>query len=896
MFSPRLKVRALLLTLVPLAAFAYQSQSPPADDEIVLGPEPKEMFLDFVVRSKDGRLIRDLKPEEVHIVDGVFPLLLKGIEAVTPPKGRVFKDEDHRFITLVFDTVIPEQSDIAAKIAREILRSSSNGVEVSVLCLTSQWNLIHPFTRDQKSIESAISTLYLRAGGHRGTKELADKAELSTQESAIDDLGARALSNLISQGARVIHEPGTLVRLFQIVRAQSGLPGRKVVLWLGSRSVPVDRDLELLISEANLSNVSFYILDTAALHRIDRVMANSEGQDEAQRSLDKYMDSEQERMRGLFTVALNTGGFFIFHRRDYLKRIRAIAEELESHYVARYIPSPREPAGVFRTTAVEVKRANVVVQYRAGYHDSAADRKRTSSEHESRMLDSPAAQNVPGDLEYGIGVFGFRPRPARPAATVIFDIPLQHLSTRKAAVLAAFRDAAGNVIARVSRDVEIGEPEGKHRLIISETVAVPPGRYTVETVVLDPFRNRMGRRTVAFTQPDPGAGPEISEIALVKGLREDDQWAPRSFFNFENALAVPNLSRVVIQGQPFYIFFILYPAEARELTLEIQLVRNGRPETTFPVRLANQLGSEPIAQMTSISSSALPPGQYELRAITKHGGDSRMRILEFVIQGASGAPMLPEPTLRTEVSSVGLPPAIDVQKDILGRAVLYAGKYTAALPNFSCVQKTERYVDPSGYGKWQKLDVMSEEVRFRMGREEYYVISADGKKQSARPAKVRGITSTGEFGSLLRDVFSPASDAKFAWRSWGVVGEVQVQVFSYEVARENSTYTLSHSGRATQRVTPGFHGLLYIEPDTGRVRRVTLTVNENELPPDFPIRACTLKTDYADRLIGDSKFLMPVSAVVELRKTPDRSTRNEITFTKYRLYTAASNILYEPKQ
>ena len=51
-----------------------------------------------------------------------------------------------------------------------------------------------------------------------------------------------------------------------------------------------------------------------------------------------------------------------------------------------------------------------------------------------------------------------------------------------------------------------------------------------------------------------------------------------------------------------------------------------------------------------------------------------MRILEFVIQGASGAPMLPEPTLRTEVSSVGLPPAIDVQKDILGRAVLYAGK------------------------------------------------------------------------------------------------------------------------------------------------------------------------------------------------------------------------------
>ena len=237
-----------------------------------------------------------------------------------------------------------------------------------------------------------------------------------------------------------------------------------------------------------------------------------------------------------------------------------------------------------------------------------------------------------------------------------------------------------------------------------------------------------------------------------------------------------------------------------------------------------------------------------------------------------------------------------MQEDILGRAVLYASKYTAALPNFSCVQKTERYVDPSGYGKWQKLDVISEEVRFRNGREDYHAMSADGKRKGARPAKVRGITSTGEFGSLLRDVLSPASAAKFAWRSWGVVGEVQVQVFSYEVARVNSTYSLSDSGRATQRVMTGFHGLLYVEPDTSQVRRVTLSVNEDDLPPDFPIRACALQTDYADRLIGDSKFLLPVSAVVELRKTPDRSTRNEITFTGYRLYTAEPKILYEPRQ
>jgi hypothetical protein len=150
-----------------------------------------------------------------------------------------------------------------------------------------------------------------------------------------------------------------------------------------------------------------------------------------------------------------------------------------------------------------------------------------------------------------------------------------------------------------------------------------------------------------------------------------------------------------------------------------------------------------------------------------------------------------------------------------------------------------------------------------------------------------GATSTGEFGSLMYEVFEPASDASFGWERWATLRGRRAYVFNYRVAQPRSKWHVVYE--RTDDVVPGYHGLIFVDRDTLSVMRITL---EAELPPSFPVQEAKTTLDYDLADISGNQYMLPLKAVIRMRKAK-YLTKNEVEFRLYRKFSAEASITFD---
>ncbi len=236
-------------------------------------------------------------------------------------------------------------------------------------------------------------------------------------------------------------------------------------------------------------------------------------------------------------------------------------------------------------------------------------------------------------------------------------------------------------------------------------------------------------------------------------------------------------------------------------------------------------------------------------------------------------------------------PSSDEIQAIVADARKRAVSYSNSLPNFICVEVTDRSIDPSGRGKWKHLDSIAELLRFHDNAESRQTLDVNGKPSTQSQDELRGkngATSWGEFGGVLKAVFQPAAKTDFQWKETDAIGSETVQVLSYRVTRENSSWGLA--GNDNWTLYPSFHGLLYIDSATRNVRRITLEADD--LPRDFSIHSASIVVDYDYVAIGAHDYLMPVRGTVGLQQGKREAVLNEIEFRNYRRYASNVKILY----
>lgn len=229
----------------------------------------------------------------------------------------------------------------------------------------------------------------------------------------------------------------------------------------------------------------------------------------------------------------------------------------------------------------------------------------------------------------------------------------------------------------------------------------------------------------------------------------------------------------------------------------------------------------------------------------------------------------------------------------------YAIQTLSRLPNFFATLTTYRFDDSPqspAPGEWpvrlgmRAIGSSSREITFRDGRDsrDPAEVSVGGKQ----PEQSVGLTTRGEFGSILVLMLVDTAKGKMTWSHWEQPPTGLVGVFHYSVPKSASHYTVSYccivqqqtiegpsaggrgrrSGMGPQilsaqsaagdshtfRETPGYHGTLSIDPATGAILRITL---EAELNPGDPLLHAAIMIEYGPVPIGNRSFICPVRSL-----------------------------------
>src|SRR6202035_3348500 len=140
--------------------------------------------------------------------------------------------------------------------------------------------------------------------------------------------------------------------------------------------------------------------------------------------------------------------------------------------------------------------------------------------------------------------------------------------------------------------------------------------------------------------------------------------------------------------------------------------------------------------------------------------------LRELSQVSANLPPPPPPAPKPIVVMIPAPDSIE-QKRILAEITENAINYSKNLPNFICTQVTRRNIDPSGLENWRLMDTIQEQLSYFDHKENYKVSMVNGKMvNNVNHLQASGATSSGEFGTMLYEIFSPESETQFDWERW----------------------------------------------------------------------------------------------------------------------------------
>jgi VWFA-related protein len=469
----------------------------------------------------------------------------------------------------------------------------------------------------------------------------------------------------------------TALALLAVVESLAYLPGRKTIVFF-SEGLPVSPSLssrlDYVIDVANRANVTAYAVDAKGLRakstltnarkemesfaeeRLNQVATGTDRTDEPlTMAFERVEDTlKLDSRSGLARLAEDTGGFLVEQTNDLSSAFRRIDEDNQFHYLLTYSPKNTEFDGKFRAIQVKVHRPGAQVFARKGYRAIRTDRANDAGGYEIPALALLDRTPLPNAFPVHAAGFSF-PDPVQPGLTpVLVNVGTDALRFRideqrstyagRVVVIVRIRDGQGREVQKLSQQYMLAgeakdlEAAKKGEILFYRESDLPPGVYTMESIVFDAIAGHGSARVATLTVPaaEPSAFG-MSSLVLVHRVEEVND--PPSAGAKASAplyvgrqLLYPNLGepirKAVTIDLPFY--FTLYDA-APEVKAYAQLLRNGEALAEAPVPLLPPTGSR-IQHVGRLPIGALPAGTYELRIRVTDGRRELSRTAFFTLQ------------------------------------------------------------------------------------------------------------------------------------------------------------------------------------------------------------------------------------------------------------------------
>jgi len=370
--------------------------------------------VDVVVLDKNGERVMDLTRDDFEIRENGKPVELTNFHIFdrrpsTPAVDRsetgerapvapvdAGTDERHRLRLMVFldnfHIRFANRNRVLGQIRPFLNEVLEGNADVMLLSADRRIHVEQPFTDDHAALNRALNRLSKRMTGAELTASEEADLEQYIEDKIALGLPLEGVKNMVhAQSAdQLSHVKSTIELLEQCVRAMSGLPGRKVLLYVsegflfsagsemlskyfGGRPGPsavsswnVADDLEDLARLANGNRVTFYTLSAAGL--------------------DSFNDSNSNLVTSLVHMASSTGGRTMFNGNYADTYLRKSLEDFRSYYSLGYTRPPTSRQERFTRIKVKVKRKGLKVLHRKGDFSKSIDERYRDQVRTALML------------------------------------------------------------------------------------------------------------------------------------------------------------------------------------------------------------------------------------------------------------------------------------------------------------------------------------------------------------------------------------------------------------------------------------------------------------------------------------------------------------------------------
>ncbi len=764
--------------------------------------------------------------------------------------------------------------------------------------------------------------------------------------SARERLMAQSIYAAIQNSTRIAqdrHFKMSLSSVLALVQAQHDLPGRKTIIYLSSvHQEQIDaaakEAIDSIVGSANQAGVGINVVDGAALghhgSQVKLLNAGSEGiahslslinWGSGEGTLDVVDDAPIDT--DLKHLAEATGGTYL--NGDGSKAMRQLVGDMTTYYQASFLLKNDDYDGKLHPLLVNPLRAGLRIRTQAGYlalPPPSADGSRVQP-FELPLMKLLNQSPLPSQFPLRASVLDMGDSDEGRRTAFAIEIPIDGLGVQKdtnsavslahLTVIANVKDQTGAVATHFSSDtpqrVASRHPGDKNVPVISvqRHFTLSPGKYTLEVLAVDTTTRKAAAQRIPFEVAGPSGSPSLSNMILVRRTdpvppNEGDTGDPlRDYKNH----VTPNLSGSLPTGDNVVsIFFVVHdnPSAPKPATLEIKVLRDGELVGGAPLVTRQASGAEYFSYLGSFSLIPITDGKYQVEALLTQGGKTAESDTFFTLSGAEGAgsaalsnlPALesvsrPAGPLAISVSAnpIQRPPDDEI-KTLLTDAAQSANDYWDALPNFTCLQVTERFTGSNNAASWEHIDTLTGQLNYFDHQEDWEFLEYEKDHKISRDSSSnpgRGVFEAGIFGGVIRGLFRLTAKANISWLETDALGDGTVQVFKYSVAKDNSNLNLRAS--ATQVVRVGYHGMIYIDSATHGVRRITEVADG--VPKNYPIHEALVSADYDYVSIGGQQYLLPIGAQTILRQGSAKSKLelDQLHFRDFHRFVSTTKIL-----
>jgi VWFA-related protein len=610
-------------------AVSFARQDPPAQQQppartVSVGSDT--VSLDFLVLSRDGTPILDLKPEDVRVTIGGKQRALKSLQLVTPPGaspataaapgvtataapgaatqpasaggeastepppppyGTNAMGDAGRSIVLVVDdeTMRPNNEGPMRTAVASFVDLLAPGDQVALITVP-RGSVRTNFTTNHDLIKQEVTRIMGQA----------EQRETFAQASCRTLYMLGALTGAIDTLARGVG-PTTFVVFTSSLVSEQLSPTRAASANQATSNIG---ECDLRAEEfqkvgfaAAAARANFYFIQH------DAAVGSSGGGDSLRAGIDN--------------LASVTGGHVNWAGRID-EALARVARETSAYYVATFQPEPGERTGNSLQVKVSVARPNTEVRVRPDMmipkaSDPSATRA-SAANPQQLLVDSRVHTELP------IRVAGFAFRHQTDQLKVIAHAEIVDPTGTIQGASAGLIDQAGRLIAQGT-----AQPAETGRRYVSLALLAPAGTYRLRMAVVDAAGQRGTAEYEVSSELVP-AGP-LRMSSLVLGLSRPAPGTENQFM-FIPTLEFKDQSSVVAQ-------FEVYSSERLGPTthgiIEIAPTLNGRRLFAMPAVVAPTSLPDMFTVTATIPIGVLEPGDYVIRAIMGVDGHPEGRIV-----------------------------------------------------------------------------------------------------------------------------------------------------------------------------------------------------------------------------------------------------------------------------